>query len=179
MRKTLPLFLIAASAAWCQSPNPAGWGKIVWGMTVAEARAALGPAATTPTETPGPNLALIDRLMLAGIPIGNLTAEAAIQTAPGSDKVSAVTLSVGDLYDNPANRSAAFTTLQRLLTEKYGPPKVEPIHSAGRSGTIRNVLWTFPATSITLTWHESSGRYGIGYVRIRYEAVDHKASDVL
>src|ERR1051326_5162662 len=91
MRKTLPLFLIAASAAWCQSPNPAGWGKIVWGMTVAEARAALGPAATTPTETPGPNLALIDRLMLAGIPIGNLTAEAAIQTAPGSDKVSAAT----------------------------------------------------------------------------------------
>src|ERR1051326_6817810 len=145
MRKTLPLFLIAASAAWCQSPNPAGWGKIVWGMTVAEARAALGPAATTPTETPGPNLALIDRLMLAGIPIGNLTPEAAIQTAPGSDKVSAATLPTG------------------------APP-----HPAGRGRTTRNVLWTFPATSISRTWHESSGRYGIGYVRIRYEAVDTK-----
>ena len=84
-------------------------------MTVADALRALGPGAHD-AGPPPPNLALIDRLIVP-MRAGELPGRAAIQTRPGSDAVTAVTILFADLDTTPARRAEIFAELKRQLIE--------------------------------------------------------------
>ncbi len=171
--------LSLTAVAFCQPKDVEGWSKIKWGMTVAESREAIGKQVSDPTDAPGPNFVLINKFIVNDVKIGDIVAKAAVQTARNSDVVSAVTIEAAGLDETPGKRADTFSTLKRLLIEKYGTPKNEDRKQDGRGDTDSTLLWIFPSTSITLLWSESSGRYGIGYVTIRYKAVDKKSSDLL
>lgn len=176
----VPLLALCAAVADAQNrPQPQGWGPVTWGMTVAEAHAALGPAAVPATDRPGPNIVVVDRLLVPGIAIGGLTARAAIQTARESDRISAVTLDLAGLDASPRRRAEAFDQVKQLLMQKYGRPKDENSRRTPEGDTEHTVVWNFPATSITLTWQETTPRYALGFVTLRYQAVDRKALDIL
>ena len=162
----------------CQPPaDVKGWGKIEWGMTVQEAKAAYGSQAENSTVVPGPSFIAIDRLTIPGITIGSAKATASIQTKRESDKISSVAIQVGGETDTSAVRARNFDETKKLLIEKYGQPKTED--RKPDNGYMRStVLWMFPSTSITLRQVESQ-RFDIGYVSITYEAIDKKALDVL
>ncbi len=170
--KPILLFTLLATVAAADRPDPNGWNNITWGMTVAEARAALGPGAKEPTEPPGPNFTLITRLILPDVLIAGAVARAAIQTARGQDHVTAVTLTLASSKDDVDRRPSIYADLSRLLREKYGQPRTEQ----GRPPT-RTTLWILPRTSITLNWSES--RYGNGSITITYQAVDPKSLEIL
>ena len=68
-------------------------------------------------------------------------------------------------------------SIKALVIEKYGAPTNED-RTTERDSLIRTVLWSLPTTTITLIWSESS-RYQLGYVSLRYKAVDKKALDIL
>ena len=163
---------------WGQTkPNDVdGWGKIKWGITVAEAKAALGEQASGPTEVPGRNDILIERIVIRDFLIEDLHCKVSIQSKRNSEVISAVDILVGDMRDPPFSRESAFDSLKKLLIEKYGSPKNEDRKVEGRD--VKSlVFWTFPSTAISL--RRSEGRYGYGYVAVYYEAVDKKALDVL
>jgi len=167
--------LIAAQLN-AQPKDVDGWQNIKWGMSVAEARAALGSQASEPTEESGPNVVLIKRLLIENITIGDFLCKAALQTKRGSDAISAVTISLPSMRDPPDHRGHVFDSLKRSLIEKYGQPKSEDRRAEG--GDVESIiLWTFPSTSITLRRVE--GSRGFGYVNIEYRAVDKKAIDAL
>ncbi len=168
---------LATSVAGCQPKDVEGWSNLKWGMTVTEAKRVFGDQASEPTEKPGPNFVLIDRIIVKNIRIGDTTASAAIQTKRNSDVVTAVTIEAAGLHD--PRRADIFTMLKTMLIEKYGTPKNEDRKADGRGNTDSTVVWSFPSTSIMLLWSEASPRYGFGYVTIRYEAVDKKALDAL
>lgn len=169
---------LVAVVACGQAPDIQGWGKVRWGMSVAEARAALGSDASDPTERSGPNFKLIEKILVREVKVGDLTAKASIQTARGSDLITAVTLGFGVLRDGISYRSSGFSTLKRLLIEKYGPPKTEDRKPADRGDIESIASWILPSTTITLLWHESP-RYDLGYLTLQYQARDKAALDVL
>jgi hypothetical protein len=176
--------ILVAFAAFAQDFTPVrpaadtnGWGKVRWGMTVAEAKAALGDDAVVSTVVPGPNFTLIDRLTIKNVKIGDITASASIQTGRNSEVVCAVTINAAEMRDLASSRARTFDSLKRLLIEKYGAPKSEDRKPTGR-GVEMAAIWTLPSTSITLRWYEIPGS-DLGFVTIEYRAVDKKALDVL
>jgi len=160
-----------------------GWNIIKWGMTVDDARKALGDKAQTSTEEPGAAFVDIEKLVIKDLPVGDLVAECGIYTKRNSDVVTSVSLMFGKVEEPPSTRERSFDTLKRLLIEKYGQPKsedrkAEP-NSFGRGQDVSStVLWVFPSTSITLLRHESIA-YSDGYVTLTYRAADTKAKSVL
>lgn len=146
-----------------------GWGKIKWGMTIAEARAAY-EITTQPQANPNG----WTTLTLPPIKIANLEMFVDAGARPGTDKISEVNLGLG--FDDPGYPSG-FDKLKALLIQKYGPPisdetKVAQPHTLDAGHTIRDVLWTFPSASITLKLRPAS-------IAIEYAAIDKKAQDAL
>lgn len=177
--KTLTALLLI-SAAYAQNPGHTlnGWGPITWGMTVAEARAAL-PEATPSTEIPGPAFTFIERLT-APVTVGAIAGRASIQSARGASTITSVTLTMADVQHTPAQRTAVYTELKSMLLQKYAAPRDEQTRPNGTGSIHRTVNWNFDTTSITLLWSEGSGRGNVfGYVTIQYRALDRTALDVL
>lgn len=170
--------IAAASVADCQPKDVDGWGNLKWGMTVVEARSALGDQASKPTEKPGPNFILIDRIIINRLDIGSLKVRAAVMTNRDSEVISAVRIEAAMGHDPqvPA-RGDIFTNLKTMLIEKYGSPKNED-RKTDKGDIDSTVLWSFPSTSITLAWTEVP-QYDLGYITINYKAVDKKALGVL
>jgi hypothetical protein len=181
MNKALRLAwaLAATAGISCQLKDVQGWSVVKWGMSVSETKALFEDRAVEPTEKPGPNFVLIDRIIVKGVRIGDIrTEEVAVQTARDSDAVTAVTIRAVGINETPSIRSDAFATLKRLLIDKYGTPRNEDRKPSGRGAIDSIVLWSFPSTPITLLWSETSG-YGLGYVTVQYRAVDKKILDSL
>jgi hypothetical protein len=160
-----------------------GWNVIKWGMTVDEARKALGDKTQTSSEVPGPAFVDIEKLVIKDLPVGDLIAECGLYTQRNSAVVTSVSLVFGKLEGLPLTRELSFDTLKRLLIEKYGQPKnedrkSEPDPVVGGQRVSSTVLWISPSTSITLLRLESIG-YGTGYVKLTYRAADNKAKSVL
>jgi hypothetical protein len=165
-----------------------GWGKIKWGMTVAQATALLGDT-VIPENAPAPNItmAALDpypaKLRLQDVQIGLEHGTVAIQTKQNSDVVWVVTLLASPPAEEtyPGRRADVFDSLHEMLIEKYGSPTIFDRKSFASSGSSENivttVVWTFPSTYITLKWRD--GAYHVGYVSIEYRAVDKKALDTL
>jgi hypothetical protein len=170
---------LALPSLLAQAQDLDGWKNIKWGMTVVQAKAVLGDTASAPEEEYNPNSTMVERILVKGLHIGNLGVSASVYTMQNSEKIVAVTLNASDMHDPPAHRADVFSTLKTLLIQKYGTPKNENRGPDGKGDVEQTVLWTFPSTTLTLTWYETEPRYALGFVRIRYRAVDKDASSVL
>jgi hypothetical protein len=168
----IALVLAGIMVAQTEQKDVNGWSTIKWGMTVGEAKTALGDQATTSSaQVPGPNFADIERLVIKNLAVSDLVGQCSIFAKRGSDVVTSVAIRFGEIRDDPSSRERSFDELKRLLIEKYGQPKnedrkVEPATVRGQT-IISTVLWTFPSTSISLLRSESTA-YGHGYVTVTY-----------
>ena len=182
MKRRLIAFLTLVTAvAVCQPPKDVdGWNKIKWGMTVKQAKSALGDQAIEDAPLPNsPDTLFVDRLIVKGLQIGNIAAPATVMSKRGSDLVSHLNITCDVSMEGglEAIRADTFSHLKALLIEKYGKPKNEDRKPGILASEIdTTVLWIFPATSITLLWSESPT---LGFVTIRYKPIDKKALDVL
>ena len=149
-----------------------------WGMTVEQARAAYGDQAQDSTVLRGPNFVAIDRLTIPNVKIGDVEVSASIQTPRGSDQITQISISLkADMQAPVFVRSHAFQRLKELLIEKYGRVTNED-RTTERDDLTSRLLWSLQSTTITLIWREST-KYQLGYVSLRYKAVDKKALDGL
>jgi hypothetical protein len=86
----LVLMLIPAFA---QTKDTDGWGRVKWGMTVEQAKAAYGAEAEDSTVVPGPNFIFIDKVTLPKVKVGDLEMQASLLVPQGSDQIKQVSLS--------------------------------------------------------------------------------------
>jgi hypothetical protein len=175
---SIGIALLISLSVCAQTKDIDGWGKVKWGMTVEQAKAAYGTEAEDSRVEPGPNFTFIDRVELPNVKIGDLEMKASLQTPKGSDQIKQVTISLRADMQSPAFvRSIAFDRLKPLLIEKYGAPTNEDRTTEGNN-IIKKALWSLPSTTISLIWSESN-RFQLGYVALMYKAVDKKALDSL
>jgi hypothetical protein len=176
--RSISVAIFILTTALAQTKDTDGWGKVKWGMTVEQAKAAYGAEARDSSVVPGPNFIFIDRITLPNVKIGDLEMEASLQTPKGSDQIRQVSISLkADMQAPSFVRSAAYDRLKALVIEKYGSPTNED-KTDERDKVVKTVLWSLPTTTITLIWSEGS-RYQLGYVSLTYKAVDKKALDAL
>lgn len=142
-----------------------GWGKITWGMTIPQARAACGIAATDTSES-------------FKVDVGSIGMKADIGDPRGTGHVTQVTLfmSFGLPKDPTRAGPEDFDTLKELLIQKYGAPASDE-SSRNVNTQDRTVLWTFPSTSITLFRSLYEAR--LGSITLRYRQTDRKALNAL
>lgn len=155
------MFAVALSGQ-AQPRDIDGWGKIRWGMTIADA----GQAYVIDRHEDNDRWS---QLIVQQMMIGDITMRVSIAARHGSEQISRVRLS--------ANSGAEdFDTLKTQLIQKYGPPIDGETRTEG-TDSIRTFLWTFPSTSIRLTL--SQRQNGQGRIEVEYNATDKTALDAL
>jgi hypothetical protein len=159
------MFAVTLSAQ-SQPRDVEGWGKIHWGMTIAEASQAYVIDRHEDNE-------FWSQLIAQPVTIGDITMRVSIGAKHGSEQISRVRLSTNFRGKNAADD---FDTLKTQLIQKYGPPIDGETRTEGTDG-IRTFLWTFPSTSIRLT--VTQGTNGQGRIEVEYNATDKTALDAL
>lgn len=144
----------------------AGWDKIIWGMTMAEVRAAYN-IQTEPEKQDDWTLLQLNPVKTGGVQLG-----VQVGAREGDAKISSVRLwSHFGLQNSPPGASARdFDTLRTSLIEKYGQPANEETKRGENFRLIKTVSWTFPSTSILMTLEESSSIPNLGNIDIDYTA---------
>ena len=170
MRNILRLGALIAFAFTLTGQTPPkdvdGWGKIKWGMTIAEARAAYNVEVQPQTNE------YWTFLRLESIKIGDIGMDADAAAKHGSEHIFNVVLTwIFSGHPEGPSGSHGFDTLKTLLIQKYGLP-VSDEKKREFGDPVREVLWTFPSTSILL-------KLGQVAVTVNYAATDKKALDVL
>ena len=164
------MFAIALSG---QAPprDVDGWGKIHWGMTIADASQAYVIDRHEDNE-------FWSQLIAQPVAIGDITMRVSFGAKHGSEQISRVRLWTNFGRRNSELSASAndFDTLKTQLIQKYGPPIDGETRTEGTDG-IRTFLWTFPSTSIRLT--TTQGQNGQGRIDLEYTATDKNALDVL
>jgi hypothetical protein len=145
-----------------QSRDVDGWGKIHWGMTIADASQAYMIERHEDNDR-------WSQLIAQPIMIGDITMRVSIAAKHGSEQVSRVRLSTNSGAED-------FDTLKAQLIQKYGPP-IDGETRTDASNSIRTFLWTFPSTSIRLTL--TQGPNGQARIEVEYNATDKTAVDAL
>jgi hypothetical protein len=128
--------LVFASFALAQTApkDVYGWGKIKWGMTVTQAKAAYGPDLHDLVGTERSSQHSIERLVVDRLPIGDISLRASLYTDAGSDHITEARL---QLPDGVTEANGAFHELLNLLTHKYGKPTRQNSDcKAASSGTL-------------------------------------------
>jgi hypothetical protein len=178
MFRAIGAFTFILATTFAQTKDIDGWGKVKWGMTVEEARAIYRTEAQESTTVPGPNFSFVDRLTVPKVKIGDMDMEASLQTPRGSDQIRQVSLTLNSDIQAPSFvRRGAFEQLKGLVIEKYGAPANED-RTTDRRSVISTLVWSLPSTTITLIWSEDV-KYQLGYVTLKYKAVDKKALEAL
>jgi hypothetical protein len=154
---------IFAVSLWGQAPRDVdGWGKIRWGMTIADASQAYVIDRHDDNE-------FWSQLIAQPVAVGDITMRVSIGAKHGSEQVSRVRLST-------MSGAEDFDTLKAQLIQKYGPP-IDGETRTEATNSIRTFLWTFPSTSIRLTL--TQGPNGQGRIDLEYAATDRNALDAL
>ena len=155
-----------------------GWGKIKWGMSVAQARTLYSSEAHEPQASVKESTKYVDRFVIPNLKLGDVSIQASVRTLPGSDRIAEVELSMpADNFREPAStRIAAHEDILNGLTQKYGKPSR---HEQKDSDSLTDItdVWLFPSTTITLQYIEM--KIGFGLLDVQYTAVDKKLKDVL
>lgn len=138
-----------------------GWGKIKWGMSIADASRAYVINRHEDNE-------FWSELIAEPIEFYDFKLRVAIGARHGSEQISRVRMW--------ANSTQEFDSLKTLLIEKYGPPIDGESRSEG-TDAIRTFLWTFPSTSIRLTTRQDQKAQG--RIDLVYLATDQQALDAL
>ena len=134
-----------------------GWGKVKWGMPVAQAR-------TLYASEIKEDIKLHDSLIalkLEKVKVGNLDMGALLEVS--GERINGVELSIFGLGGEA--RESAYNTLKAMLIDKYG--------GATTDNQKSTAIWVFPSTLITLE------TVGTGILDITYKQSDKKAKDVL
>jgi hypothetical protein len=148
-----------------------GWGKVKWGMTIAQAKVAYGSEAQAPDRENG-STKYVERLTLRNLKVGDIRMRVAIETLPGSDRIAEVALSLED-----GQRISPYLTLKNSLTQKYGRPSHEE-RSQRENVVSLSAAWIFPSTVISLLWLETKD-VDFRELVLQYTATDKKALDAL
>ena len=156
----------AALSGQAQPRDVEGWGKIRWGMTIADASQAYVINRHEDNE-------FWSQLIAEPVIVGDITMRVSIAAKHGSDRISRVRLSTNYGRRNDAED---FDTLKTQLIQKYGPPIDGETRTEG-ADNVRTFLWTFPSTSIRLTLTQDSK--GQGRIEVDYNATDKTALDLL
>jgi hypothetical protein len=159
------LFAVALSGQ-AQPRDVDGWGKIHWGMMMADASQAYVIDRHEDNES-------WSQLIAQPVMVGDITMRVSIGARHGSEQISRVRL-----WTNFAgtNGSQDFDTLKTQMSQKYGPPIDGDTRTEG-TNSIRTFLWTFPSTSIRLTMTLNST--SPGRIDLEYTATDRNALDAL
>jgi hypothetical protein len=144
----------------------AGWDKIRWGMTIAEARAAYD-INTQPENKDNWTLLYLNPVKISGVELG-----VQIGARQGSEKIALVRLwsFFGLPNSPPLARAQDFDTLKTSLIQKYGHPAREEMKRGENFRLIKTVLWTFPSTSILMTLEQSASLPNLGNIYLDYTA---------
>jgi hypothetical protein len=152
-----------------------GWGKVKWGMTLTEAKAAYGPALhdlVAPSQRSSEHS--IERLEVDGLSVGDISMHASLFTEPGSDRIKEANLQVPDIH----KANGAFQVLLDAMTQKYGKPTRQDSTVDPGTGNTKTATWIFPSTVIRLDdMHFDAVESDI--VNLDYSAVNKKAQDAL
>jgi|ERR1700733_2567102 hypothetical protein len=150
----------------------AGWDKLKWGMTMAEARAAYKVDAQ-PEANDDWTLLKLHPVNIGGVELG-------VQAGArhGSEKITLVTLwsYFGLTTSAPTAGPQDFDTLKTILIQKYGQPANEEVKRGLNFRSIKTVQWKFPSTSILMTLEQSASLPHLGNLTIDYTASD-KSTD--
>jgi hypothetical protein len=138
-----------------------GWGKIRWGMSIADANQAYVINRHEDNE-------VWSELIAEPIEFYDFKLRVAIGARHGSEQISRVRLWT--------NATQEFDTLKTLLIQKYGPPIDGETRNEG-ADTVRTFLWTFPSTSIRMTLSEDQKNQG--RIDLEYLATDRQALEAL
>jgi hypothetical protein len=144
----------------------AGWDKIRWGMTIAEAASAYGVAPQPETKDDW-TLLQLKPMKLAGVELG---VQAGARS--GTKGITLVRLwSYFGLANSAPGASAQdYDTLRAALIQKYAGPAKEESKRGENFRIIRTVLWTFPSTSILMTLEQSSSLPNLGNIILDFTA---------
>lgn len=168
-----------------------GWGKIKWGMTVAQIKALYGAQVQDSDGSGGNSADYIEKLVIKGFAIGDDNMDVSVNIDPKSKLIKEVSFSLaassmpiketGDNLLRQAHvqklaRSVTYAHLKDSLTQKYGRPTSEEKESNGSGDTF--ATWMFPSTVIRLYLAEATN-IEFGILRLRYTATDKKALDKL
>lgn len=149
-----------------------GWGKVKWGMTIRQAKAALGSQARESDDKPDPSAQYVGRLIVDGLKIGTTEMTASVFTPLGSEAIKAVSLEGTAEF-----LSISFKEVRTLLTQKYGKPTHEESENDGITEDL-TVVWAFPSTVIRLEWMRWKSTRSEN-LTVVYSATNKKALDVL
>jgi hypothetical protein len=168
-------WVVLAVALYAQ-PKPkdvAGWDKIQWRMTLAEARAAYH-VETQPENNEDWTLLKLDPVKMGDVELG-----VQVGARHGADKITLVRF--WSYFGLPTSRPSAgpqdFDALKTTLIQKYGQPANEEVKRGENFRLMKSVLWTFPSTSILMTLEQSSSLPNLGNIILDYTATDNKAVD--
>jgi len=175
--RAIPLVLVASLSLVAQSKDVNGWGKIKWGMTVAQAKAVYGTQVQVadPASESHETDEYVDQLVIERLKVGDLEMQVAIKTPRGSDGIREVALALPK-GDSRASRISAYAGLRNSLILKYGKPS----HAESKDTDIfsESTTWAFPSTIITL-YHIETKDIQFGILGLQYAASDKKAVDAL
>jgi hypothetical protein len=163
--------LCAQQAAQEKPADVGGWSTTRWGMTLAEIRATAGYPVEMLEDSPAefPYNGRQIGIRRIEVEIGDWRIPVRVEfLSPADARLNGVDLIVG----NDCPRKRTFESLKQSLIEKYGKP-ADQNSSTTRSiqGVVivlQTVLWSFPSTSIKLSWDEGGG---IGMVVILYRQI--------
>lgn len=139
-----------------------GFGNIKWGMTVAEAKAAIS-GLREPGRAELAAGGFEERLILPVLMIGSVEMTVSIQTKADSDLITRIVLKLAPFVQH---RKTAFQFLSNNLILKYGKPSH---HDTTPRLKEETEIWVLPSTTITLDWREeAAGKFRL--LDITYEA---------
>jgi hypothetical protein len=202
LMRTLQLLILAASILPAQTParktttppqtskEPAalvqpkdvdGWGKIKWGMTVAQAKAAYGAIMQDRSGNPIEGVKLVTRLSVDNLTINDMGISVHIETPQDVDRIERVSMTLNVAGKRPNEARAIYETTRNTLTQKYGNPTRIEGRPSGPIAVVTSTVWIFPSTIIDLEWQEvPTGMSGeLKFLDLYYIATDKKAMDVL
>jgi len=158
MNRIAILLMFVAVALIGQTPpkDVDGWGKVKWGMTLGEAKAAVGS----------------DSVDVGEVKLG--VHLYAARSEP--DRYNALTKPIAEVeLSTLLAKSDDYNNLKTLLIQKYGKPISEDRKRDGEATDSRSV-WIFPSTIIRLGGRDFQGH---SLVEVTYQPVDKKAKDAL
>jgi hypothetical protein len=101
MKNVLIGILMAGSVLFAQVKDVDGWGKIKWGMTIAQVKAVYGAQVQNVSGPGATNTDYVEKLAIMSLLIGGTNMKVTIETAPGSDLIKCVSMK---LVDDPKHR---------------------------------------------------------------------------
>jgi hypothetical protein len=166
----LPCFLVINPAHSADSPkNISGYGKTTWGMSPDEVISAETPRAKR-LEPPKQFKKGLGLVTIEGIKIEGASFNAVFVFDESGKKLGQVNLTSTE-EKNPGVNVLTFSSLEKLLMEKYGQPSFKE--------GARRIAWRMPITSINLTHLNIPGV--ISMVIVSYKptkATDEAARDL-